>query len=113
MATQSHSSRSYRLLAADGTTMLSSTPGELGGYAPLRIYGRLDCPSALRHLAKGAYAEHRVFFADEDAAIAAGFRPCAKCLGARYRQWRTGGDPGSAEYPWLKAHRPRRKEARA
>jgi len=35
----------------------------------VHLYGRLDCASALRALAKGGYARHRVFFADEGAAI--------------------------------------------
>ena len=53
-----------------------------------RIYGRLDCPSALRALAKGGYAANRVFFADEATAVAAGYRPCAKCLPAEYVRWK-------------------------
>ena len=31
--------------------------------------------------------QHRVFFADEDAAIAAGDRPCGSCLRLKDRQW--------------------------
>jgi len=31
---------------------------------------------------------NRVFFADEDTARAAGYRPCAVCLPDRYRSWR-------------------------
>lgn len=41
---------------------LSFTGGKLGGHLKLHIYGRLDCPSALRHLAKGHYKKNRVFF---------------------------------------------------
>jgi hypothetical protein len=51
----------YRLTAPDGSTYESDTPGELGGYKKDKIYGRLDCPSAIRALPKG-YAKHRVFF---------------------------------------------------
>jgi len=29
-----------------------------------------------------------VFFADEDTAIAAGYRPCAVCLPIAYRDWK-------------------------
>jgi hypothetical protein len=93
--------KSYRLLSPDGSTYESSTPGNLGGYAPLRIYGRLDCWSANKHLRKGGYAQHRVFFADEEAAIAGGFRPCGHCLRDRYKRWKQGGIPASADYPWL------------
>lgn len=32
----------------------------------------------------------RVFFADEQTAIAAGYRPCAVCLPDRYRAWKAG-----------------------
>ena len=92
----------YRLLAADGTIYESSKPGELGGYRPQKIYGRLDCASANRHLANGGYARDRVFFADEPAAIAAGYRPCFRCMPERYHLWKRGGDPGSRDYPWQK-----------
>ena len=92
--------RRYRLRAADGSTYESDIPGELGGYKPLSIYGKLDCPSANRHLTNGGYAAERVFIANEDVAIAAGFRPCAKCLGEKYKIWKAGGDVGSVAYPW-------------
>ncbi len=52
------------------------------------MYGRLDCPTALRYLAKGQYAAHRVFFADEATAVAAGYRPCGSCLPDEYRAWK-------------------------
>lgn len=56
--------KTYKLLAPDGKTYESQTPGLLGGYKKDRIYGRLDCRSALNFLSKGQYAAHRVFFAD-------------------------------------------------
>ena len=80
----------YRLVGADGRPHASATPGTLGGHRRSRIYGRLDCPGALRWLARGYYAAHRVFFADEDTARAAGYRPCAVCLPERYATWRDG-----------------------
>jgi methylphosphotriester-DNA--protein-cysteine methyltransferase len=70
----------------------------------MKIYGRLDCASALRHLPKG-YARHRVFFKDEPAAIAAGYRPCGICMKPRYQVWKAGGEPGSENYPWLVARK--------
>ena len=45
-------------------------PGALGGNRRLKIYGRLDCPSAGRTLAKGGYAGVRVFLAEEATAMA-------------------------------------------
>ena len=62
--------------------------GTLGGHRRTRIYGRLDCPSALRAIADGGYIKDRVFFADEDQAVAAGYRPCARCMPERYRDWK-------------------------
>jgi methylphosphotriester-DNA--protein-cysteine methyltransferase len=62
--------------------------GTIGGHRKTRIYGRLDCPSALRAIANGGYVTHRVFFADEAAAIAAGYRPCARCMPERYKEWK-------------------------
>jgi methylphosphotriester-DNA--protein-cysteine methyltransferase len=78
----------YRLIGPDGREVLSEAPGTLGGHRRSRIYGRLDCPSALRAIAEGGYVQHRVFFADEATAIAAGYRPCARCLPERYRRWK-------------------------
>jgi methylphosphotriester-DNA--protein-cysteine methyltransferase len=78
----------YRLIGKDGTSYESAAPGTLGGHKATRIYGRLDCPSALRALANGGYVTHRVFFADEATAVAAGYRPCARCLPERYRDWK-------------------------
>ena len=78
----------YTLIGADGKPYESSTPGTLGGHRRLKGYGRLDCPSALRWIAKGHYVAHRVFFADEHVAVAASYRPCAVCLPERYREWK-------------------------
>lgn len=79
----------YTLLDATGTPRASPVPGTLGGHRRARIYGRLDCPSALRAIAAGGYVRDRVFFAHEATAIAAGYRPCAVCLPDRYRAWRS------------------------
>ena len=78
----------YRLIGADGRPCLSEKPGTLGGHRRLKGYGRLDCPSALRWIAKGHYVRNRVFFADEATAIAAGYRPCARCMPEAYRLWK-------------------------
>lgn len=89
--------RRYRLTGADGREYPSREPGEWGGHRRARIYGRLDCPAALRSLARGHYATNRVFFRDEDVAIAAGYRPCGTCCRKRYREWRRErGEPGTA-----------------
>ena len=78
----------YKLLGPDGMQYQSETQGTLGGNSKLKIYGRLDCPSALRYIARGQYVPHRVFFADEDTAIAAGYRPCAVCMPEQYKLWK-------------------------
>jgi methylphosphotriester-DNA--protein-cysteine methyltransferase len=80
--------KTYKLLTPSGV-IESEVKGQLGGYKPGKIYGRLDCPSALRWLAKGHYAKHRVFFRDESTAIACGYRPCAVCLPLKYKQWKS------------------------
>lgn len=78
----------YKLIDCKGETYLSETPGTLGGHKKLKIYGRLDCPSALRYIEKGEYVKHRVFFADEETAIAAGYRPCGICMKEKYKIWK-------------------------
>ncbi|WP_063037307.1 Ada metal-binding domain-containing protein [Nocardia pseudovaccinii] len=78
----------YILTDADGRQYPSPNPGRYGGHRRGKLYGRLDCPSALRALARGHYRAHRVFFADEQTAITAGYRPCAVCLPAAYAAWK-------------------------
>jgi Metal binding domain of Ada len=90
----------YRLLDASGREIASDIPGTLGGYRKKKIYGRLDCWSAIAQLPN--YAKSRVFFLDEEAAIAAGYRPCAKCMKSRYSEWKKSGVARSPEYPWHK-----------
>jgi hypothetical protein len=81
----------YRLIGGDGEPYESETKGRLGGHARTRVYGRLDCPVALSLLRRGVQPRHRVFFADEATAIAAGFRPCGACMRAQYRAWKARG----------------------
>ena len=85
----------YLLLGADGRPYRSDVKGQWGGHRGTRIYGRLDCPSALRAIARGGYLRHRVFFADEVTAIAAGYRPCGICCADRYQAWKAAG------YAWI------------
>lgn len=80
-------SKVYHLIGADGKLYESTEPGTLGGHKGLKIYGRLDCPSALRHIEKGNYVKHRVFFKDEETAIKAGYRPCYYCMREKYEKW--------------------------
>lgn len=80
--------KTYTLLGPDGPYE-SPTKGTLGGNGADKIYGRLDCPSATRAVARGdTYQKHRVFFADEATAIASGYRPCGNCMKAEYAAWK-------------------------
>ena len=83
----------YKLLGEDGKEYKSTIKGELGGYnGKEKIYGRLDCPSALSWIAKGYYVDKRVFFKDEYTAIKAGFRPCGCCMKDKYLEWKCNPD---------------------
>lgn len=81
--------KKYKLIDADGAEYLSEAPGTFGGNSKLKIYGRLDCPTALSTIRRfpGSYEKARVFFADERSALAAGYRPCGNCLRAKYREY--------------------------
>ncbi len=80
--------KTYRLLGADGRPYQSPAKGLLGGNRRAKIYGRLDCPAALRAIRRGrTYQQHRVFFANAESAEAAGFRPCGACMRDAYKQW--------------------------
>ena len=78
----------YKLINAHGETYLSDIPGLFGGHKKLKIYGLLDCPSSLSYIKKGQYVQHRVFFASEQIAIDAGYRPCARCMKEDYLKWK-------------------------
>lgn len=79
----------YKLRDANNQEITSTVPGTLGGHRRNKIFGRLDCPGALRWIAKGHYVKQRVFFADEETARKAGYRPCARCMKDAYSAWKT------------------------
>jgi methylphosphotriester-DNA--protein-cysteine methyltransferase len=79
--------RTWTLLGPDGKPYSSGRRGALGGHRKSRLYGRLDCPAALRALARRGYAANRVFFLNQAHALAAGYRPCAACLPKEYASW--------------------------
>jgi uncharacterized protein YdhG (YjbR/CyaY superfamily) len=83
-----NTSSKYKLIGSDGKVYLSDVKGSLGGHSKGKIYGRLDCSSALSVIQKGGYIEHRVFFANESDAIAAGYRPCGNCMKREYAEWK-------------------------
>ena len=96
------SGRRWTLVGADGLPYESDVPGTVGGNDRNprdRIYGRLDCGSARAALSRGGYAKHRVFFANEQAAIDAGFRPCGRCMHEQHAVWKAGPST-AAPYPW-------------
>lgn len=78
----------YTLLDANERPYESAVPGTLGGHRRSRIYGRLDCPSALRAIDRGGYVRQRVFFPDEATARFAGYRPCSVCMPEQYAEWK-------------------------
>ncbi len=79
----------YSLRDAQNREYASETPGQFGGDRSNKLYGRLDCASATKAVTTGdAYARRRVFFAEEAIAIAAGYRPCSRCMPTEYRNWK-------------------------
>jgi methylphosphotriester-DNA--protein-cysteine methyltransferase len=86
--------RTWKLIGLDGKPYDSDRPGTLGGHRRGRIYGRLDCPAALRAIARGGYVTQRVFFLNEEHAMSAGYRPCAVCLPTAYAEWKQRNDVG-------------------
>lgn len=80
----------YKLIGKDGNEYYSEQKGQFGGHRKLKIYGKLNCPSALRNIAAGHYVQHRVFFPDEETALAAGYRPCGTCMKEHYNLWKDG-----------------------
>ncbi|MDF2858839.1 MAG: Metal binding domain of Ada [Neobacillus sp.] len=81
--------KTYTLLGADNIPYMSETPGLFGGNRKSKIYGCFDCGAAIRALKIGGYEEYRVFFADEETAILAGYRPCGTCMRKEYAIWKS------------------------
>ena len=79
---------SFTLIGRDGRPHVSPRKGKFGGHRRTKIYGRLDCRTALRAIERGGYVANRVFFANAADAVAAGYRPCAVCLPADYAKWK-------------------------
>jgi methylphosphotriester-DNA--protein-cysteine methyltransferase len=78
----------YTLIGPDGAPYRSAVKGAIGGHRHSKVFGRLDCPAALRAIARGGYVSQRVFFLDTETAVRAGYRPCAVCLPEHYHQWK-------------------------
>ena len=82
------STKRYTLTDAQGNEYQSETKGQFGGTRNGNLYGLMSCRSANQAIARGGYVEKRVFFADEETAIAAGFRPCHTCMPEKYAAWK-------------------------
>ncbi|WP_066259399.1 Ada metal-binding domain-containing protein [Neobacillus drentensis] len=80
--------KAYTLIGPDRKPYQSITPGTLGGNRKGKIYGRLDCRAAISAIEKWGTTKERVFFADEQTAIAAGYRPCGSCMREKYAIWK-------------------------
>ena len=91
--------RQYTLVGADGAPFVSKVAGSFGGHRRSKIYGRLDCRTALRAISRGGYVTHRVFFLDEATAVSAGYRPCAVCMPERHARWKMAKKSGAAVKP--------------
>lgn len=63
----------YRILK-NKSFLLTLIPGRYAGNTTHKIFGRLDCKSGMR-----TFKENRVFFANWEDTIAAGYKPCERC----------------------------------
>ncbi|MDD2377222.1 MAG: Ada metal-binding domain-containing protein [Bacilli bacterium] len=81
--------KEYMLVNEKNMKYISRVPGTYGGHRKLKIYGKMDCPSALKWIEKGYYIKERVFFTDEETALGAGYRPCSICMPNEYTKWKS------------------------
>ena len=65
--------RLYSILK-NGQIIRSEIPGDYAGWAPGKIFGRLDCKSGMR-----MKKSNRIFFHTLEDAILEGYRPCKNC----------------------------------
>ena len=73
----------FTLTGANGAAYSSPIKGAFGGNRTTKVYGLMTCKTAARYVAAGTYQKSRVFFADEATAVAARYRPCARCMPGR------------------------------
>lgn len=66
--------KQYTILK-DGELIKSEIPGEYAGNKIYRIFGRLDCGTGKKLMAK----ENRIFFYSLEDAVKEGYRPCKNC----------------------------------
>lgn len=83
-----YGSYEYKLRDSNNKEYISKIPGTIGGHKKLKIYGKFDCPSALKYIEKGMYVNNRVFFDNIEIAEKAGYRPCGKCMKKEYNEWK-------------------------
>ena len=91
----------FKLIGADGNPYFSEEKGTLGGNRETGVYGKMDCSAALRALnmdSRDHYIKNRVFFKDEATALAAGFRPCGRCLREQYKQYKENPEEYKARF---------------
>ena len=81
-------SKTYRLRDSSNREFESSEPGTLGGHKGHKVFGSLDCGSAKSWIARGHYIDQRVFFADKETAVEAGYRPCGHCMKGDFSEWK-------------------------
>jgi methylphosphotriester-DNA--protein-cysteine methyltransferase len=89
--------KNFFLLGSDNKIFESLEKGSFGGNKKLKIYGRLDCKSALRYIEKGYYINNRVFFKNEIEARQAGYRPCGVCMKKEYKEWKQSNESKQKE----------------
>lgn len=65
------------------STLIINGDITLGGYKKGKIYGTLSCGSGKR-----IKTENRVFFSNEQEAVAEGYRPCGNCMPQQYQSWK-------------------------
>lgn len=86
----------YTLLGPDSQFYASPYQAPYGGHSGVKLFGKLDCPSALMHIRRGHYVDQRVFFASFMDALALGYRACRRC----------SKDFPSVSYPYVPKPKP-------
>jgi hypothetical protein len=71
----------------DGTLVDTPQPARYAGISTMKIFGRLTCGSGRRALPK-----NRIFFANWEDAIQAGYRPCLLCKPTPNDTYERGAD---------------------
>lgn len=101
---RARSAKTHTLIGADGKPHVSAEKGILGGRRGTKIFGRLDCPAALRAHCPRQVRQPPSLLRRLGNSHPSRYRPCAVCMPDAYQTWkaRQANTPSTTRPPQLR-----------